>query len=103
MKILGKEMLYDYIRFHPNARSSIEDWILVMESVEFKSPQDIKNQFSSVDFLPKNHCIFNINGNHHRLFVKVIYISGSLLIKWIGTHSEYDKLDFSKLSKLGDR
>lgn len=99
MKIIGKEKLEEYSQVHPNARSSIEDWIVAMEAQNFKTPQELKGKFSSVDFLPKNHCIFNINGNHHRLFVKVIYVAGNLIVKWIGTHADYDKKDFNKLSK----
>ena len=60
MDIIGKEKLFNYAEVHSNARSSIEDWIVAMETEQFKKPQDIKNKFSSVDFLPKNHCIFNI-------------------------------------------
>lgn len=100
MDIIGKEKLFDYAEIHANARSSIEDWIAAMEAEQFKKPQDIKNKFSSVDFLPKNHCIFNINGNHHRLFVQAVYIADMLIIKWIGTHAEYDKKDFNKLSQV---
>lgn len=99
MDILGKEILIEYCNVHPNARSSIEDWIAAMEVNQFQTTQDIRNRFSSVDFLPKNHCIFNINGNHHRLYVQVIYIAGRMIVKWIGTHAEYDKKDFNKLAK----
>ncbi len=99
MDILGKEILIEYCKVHPNARSSIEDWIAAMEANQFQKTQDIKDRFSSVDFLAKNHCIFNINGNHHRLCVKVIYIAGRMIVKWIGTHAEYDKKDFDKLAK----
>lgn len=102
MDILGKEKLNDYASLHPNARRSIEDWVVRIEAQAFKTPQDLKNHFSSVDFLPKNHCIFNINGNHHRLFVKAIYVADKMIIKWIGTHAEYDKKDFNKLS-LGEK
>ena len=99
MDILGKETLLEYCELHPNARSSIEDWIVAMEVEQFKTPQDIKNKFSSVDFLLKNHCIFNINGNHHRLFIQAIYVAGMIIVKWIGTHAEYDKQDFNKLAQ----
>nr|DAP91177.1 MAG TPA: hypothetical protein [Caudoviricetes sp.] len=99
MDILGKEILIEYCKVYPNARSSIDDWIVAIEVEQFKKPQDIKNRFSSVDFLPKNHCIFNINGNHHRLCVQAIYVAGRLIVKWIGTHAEYDKKDFNKLAQ----
>ncbi|WP_424405827.1 type II toxin-antitoxin system HigB family toxin [Pasteurella sp. PK-2025] len=99
MDIIGKEKLIQYAEIHPNARSSIEDWIVVMETSQFKTTQELKKMFSSVSFLPKAHCIFNINGNHHRLFVKVVYVAGKMIVKWIGTHAEYDKKDFNKLAQ----
>lgn len=102
MIILGKNKLYAYVKKHPNATSSIEDWIAIMETVQFKKPQDIKDCFRSVDFLAKNHCIFNISGNNHRLFVKVVYVAGNMIVRWIGTHSEYDKVDFNKLIDKGE-
>ncbi|MGC6407583.1 type II toxin-antitoxin system HigB family toxin [Pasteurella sp. PK-2025] len=99
MDIIGKEKLIQYAEIHPNARSSIEDWIVVMETSQFKTTQELKEMFSSVSFLPKKHCIFNINGNHHRLFVKVVYVAGKMIVKWIGTHAEYNKKDFNKLAQ----
>lgn len=99
MDILGKETLLEYCELHPNARSSIEDWIVAMEVEQFKKPEDIKKKYCSVDFLSNNHCIFNINGNHHRLFVKVIYVAGRIIVQWIGTHADYDKKDFNKLAQ----
>ena len=99
MDILGKEKLFEHAKKNPKARPSIEDWIVAMEAEQFQKPQDIKSKFRSVDFLENNHCIFNINGNHHRLFVQVIYIAGKLIVKWIGSHAEYDKKNFNKLAR----
>ncbi|MDD2863960.1 MAG: type II toxin-antitoxin system HigB family toxin [Methylococcales bacterium] len=57
-------------------------------------PQDIKNRYSSADFLAENRVIFDIKGNHYRLVVKVRYQGGIVVIEWVGTHAEYDKQDF---------
>ena len=35
--------------------------------------------------------IFNIRGNKYRLVVKVNYPGKIVLVKWFGTHAEYDK------------
>jgi mRNA interferase HigB len=45
-------------------------------------------------FLKENYVIFNIKGNSYRLVVKVAYNSQTVLVKWIGTHAEYDKKTF---------
>jgi mRNA interferase HigB len=41
-----------------------------------------------------NIVIFNIKGNKYRLVTKISYLYKTVLIKWIGTHAEYDKKDF---------
>lgn len=37
--------------------------------------------------------VFNIGGNRYRLVAVVLFIGGVMNIRFIGTHSEYDKID----------
>jgi len=41
--------------------------------------------------------VFNIKGNHYRLVAAVDYKSGIVLVLWLGTHREYDKIDVTKI------
>ena len=45
--------------------------------------------------------VFNIKGNQYRLIVDIFYAfgdnHGTVLIKWFGTHKEYDKIDVREL------
>jgi len=54
------------------------------------APQEVKDRYASVSFLPGNVVIFNVRGNHYRLEVHVAYRSGLVTVLWIGTHREYD-------------
>ena len=94
MKILQVKKLDSFCRKHSNAKSPVESWLSTVKRCSWKTPQDIKNTFNSVDFIKNNQVIFNIGGNNFRLVVKVIYVDGNIHIKWIGTHAEYDKLRF---------
>lgn len=38
--------------------------------------------------------VFNIKGNKYRLVTKIAYRTGTVFIKWIGTHAEYSKKSF---------
>ncbi len=42
--------------------------------------------------------MFNIKGNEFRLVVAINYAYGVLLIKWLGTHKEYDSIDVNEVS-----
>ncbi|MBB6254036.1 mRNA interferase HigB [Nitrospirillum iridis] len=61
---------------------------------EWAGPADIKAQFGSiVDFVGDNRVIFDLGGNKFRLIVHVSYTFRRVLVKFIGTHAEYDKID----------
>jgi mRNA interferase HigB len=54
----------------------------------------VKAQFGrTVDFVGDNRLIFDIGGNKYRLVVHVAYRFNRVLIKFVGTHKEYDRID----------
>jgi mRNA interferase HigB len=48
---------------------------------------------TQVDFVSDNRLVFDIGGNKYRLVVRVSYAYGQVLIKFVGTHAEYDRID----------
>ena len=57
-------------------------------------PQDVNATFgSTVDFVGDNRLIFDVGGNKFRLIVHVAYPFRRVLIKFVGTHAEYDAID----------
>jgi mRNA interferase HigB len=60
----------------------------------WRTPSGIKRQFgNTVDFVGDNRVIFDLGGNKCRLIVHVSFTFGRLLVKFIGTHAEYDRID----------
>ena len=54
----------------------------------------MKQQFgTNVDFIADNRLVFDLGGNKYRLIVHVSYKFGRVLVKFIGTHAEYDRID----------
>jgi mRNA interferase HigB len=47
----------------------------------------------NASFIGTKRVIFNIKGNDYRLVVAVHYDKRRLFIRFVGTHSEYDKID----------
>ena len=48
-------------------------------------------------FFVDNAFIPNIGGNNYRIVAVVIFVGGVMNIRFVGTHSEYDKIDCSTI------
>ena len=51
-----------------------------------------ENIFNSVDSVGNKRYVFNIKGNDYRLIVLIKFMVSHVLIRFIGTHNEYDKI-----------
>jgi mRNA interferase HigB len=94
MPIIAKRTLKLFWERHPDAKTPLEVWHSEVSKAIWTGPADVKRQFgTTVDFVKDNRIIFDIGGNKYRLIVHVAYPFKNLMIKFIGTHKEYDKID----------
>ena len=93
MRVISKKHLIEYWGKHPDAEQPLKAWHDEAAAAEWKTPQDIKDQYRGASVIANNRIVFNIKGNNHRLIVAVAYRFGAVYIKFIGTHAEYDKVD----------
>ena len=52
----------------------------------------MRKTFNSVDNVGYGRYVFNIKGNQFRIVAVVRFKFKKVLIRWIGNHKEYDKL-----------
>ncbi len=83
---------------HAQAEIPLRSWYAAACQATWLTPKDIKNYFGgSVDFIADNRVIFDIGGNKYRLIVHVSYRYKRVLVKFVGTHREYDDGDPERL------
>ena len=78
---------------YSDSRGALEAWHSESIKADWKTPQDIKDQFRSASVLKSNRVVFNIAGNKYRLIVAVDYQRQVMFIKFIGTHKQYDEIN----------
>lgn len=94
MQIIALRTLRLFWARHPQAERAIRAWYAQVSQAVWGGPQDVKEQFgTTVDFLADNRIIFDLFGNKYRLVVHVSYAYKRVLVKFIGTHAEYDRID----------
>ena len=77
-------------------------WFREVKKAQWRTSVDIKSKYRSASFLAYNRVVFNIGGNKYRLVVHVNYAIGVVLIKFVGTHAEYDAIDPLRIGGGGD-
>jgi mRNA interferase HigB len=99
MQVIALRTLKQFWRLHTQAQVPLKTWFSVASQAEWNTPQDIKTDFGpAVDFVADNRVIFDIAGNKYRLIVHVSYRYKRVLIKFVGTHAEYDKIDPERIA-----
>ena len=93
MKILNRRLLDKFIDKHADTENALQHWIEIVEEANWKSHNELKLDFPSADYVGKERYVFNIRRNNYRMVVVVVFIQGSLVILFLGTHKEYDKID----------
>ena len=95
MRIVSHRKLVEFYQRegHGDAKTALERWYEIAESAEWKNLSDIKVDFPSTDYVGNQHYVLNITGNNYRLVVVVKFTIGHIFIRFVGTHTEYDKID----------
>ncbi|MBR1484418.1 MAG: type II toxin-antitoxin system HigB family toxin [Prevotella sp.] len=92
MKILFPEKIEEFERSHADAKDALARWSSIVTNAEWKNHVELKQDFPSADYVGNNRYVFNIKGNNYRTVVLVVFFAGTVSIRFIGTHSEYDKI-----------
>ncbi len=97
MRIFTEKTLKEFIKEFPDAETALQDWVTVIKQSDWTCFADIKNTFNSADNVENQHYVFNIKGNKYRIVVVIKFTIKFVYIRFVGTHSEYDKIGCSTI------
>lgn len=94
MHIVARRTLREFWERHAQAETPLRVWFARASKADWLGPADVKADFgATVDFVADNRVVFDIAGNKYRLVVHMMYGRRRALIKFVGTHAEYDRID----------
>ena len=97
MRIIAIVTLKAFWSKHPRAETPLRAWYAEASRANWAAPAQIKVAYRDASFIGNKRVIFNIKGNDYRLVVAVHYDRCRMFIRFVGTHSEYDKIDAAKI------
>lgn len=94
MRIIARRTIRQFWEHYPAAEVPLKTWFSRVKLADWSGPADVKRAFgTTVDFVGDNRIVFDLGGNKFRLIVRVVYSHRRVLIKFVGTHKDYDKID----------
>lgn len=93
MRIIAIGTLKTFWDKHPQAETPLRAWYVEASRANWPTPTAIKAAYRDASFIGNKRVIFNIKGNGYRLIVAVHYDKRRMFIRFVGTHSDYDKID----------
>ena len=103
MLVIGTDIVERYFasrsghRGIRSARAQYEAWLAIAQAADWKTPQDVKISHPKASILKGGRVVFNIKGNDFRLIALVQYRDGVLMIRFFGSHEEYDEIDAERV------
>jgi mRNA interferase HigB len=99
MLLIGTDVAERYFAAHGGhkgiraARAQYDAWQALVEAAIWKTPEDVKKAHPKASILKGGRAVFNIKANDFRLISLVQYLDGVVMIRFFGSHEEYDRVD----------
>jgi len=109
VRVIARGTLNDFVRNRVErkvqevVKEQLDAWYAEAAKATWKSPAELKAQYRAASIISSERVVFNIKGNDYRLIVAINYHYQVLLIKWLGTHKEYDRIDVEKVEYEKER
>ncbi len=96
-RIIAKRTLRLFWAKYPDCEQYLKTWHETVMHANWTNPAEIKKSYSAASILKNGRVVFNIKGNSYRLVVKMNFEKQWCFIRFIGTHSEYNKIDANNI------
>ncbi len=90
MRIISRKALTDFWEKHPDSEMPLRVWFKILKVSTYASFNDLRRTFRTADKV-KDKVVFNIGGNKYRLVAVIHFNYGTIYVRHIMTHQEYDQ------------
>jgi len=78
---------------YSDSEQALKTWYAFAKEATWKSPHDVKAQFSTASVIGNQRMVLNIAGNRYRLIIQFHFNTEIGYVRFVGTHKQYDKVD----------
>jgi mRNA interferase HigB len=96
MRVIALRTLKRFIESRPeyaDVREPALAWYRQVLRADWESPAQLKREIQTASILKDGRVVFNLAGNKYRIVVWINYPYRVVYVRFIGTHSQYDKIN----------
>jgi mRNA interferase HigB len=99
MLVIGTDVVETYFKSRAGhrgikaARAQYAAWLAIAETSAWQTPDEVRKAHPKASILKGGRVVFNIKANDFRLIALVQYVDGILMIRFFGSHEEYDGIN----------
>ena len=93
MRVIAKKILREFWMKQTDSEQQLRTWFKEASKAKWTSPYDLKLDYPTASILKGGRVVFNICGNKYRLVVKINYLRQWVFMRFVGTHSDYSKIN----------
>jgi mRNA interferase HigB len=103
MRIIARRTLREFVdslaghKDQSAVKTALDAWFAEVKRARWRNTADVKRLYATASIVTAERIVFNVKGNAYRLVVAVDFEKGIVWIKWIGTHTDYDRVDVKKV------
>jgi len=97
MRVFSKKVLREFWEKHNDSEQQLKTWYREASKAKWATPSDIKSEYTKASILKNSRVVFNICGNKYRLIVEINYERQWNFVRFIGTHTDYNKINAEKI------
>jgi len=93
MVVISYAKLRDFYIIHADAKDAVNNWYRLLLKSDWSNFHEMKDMFNSVDSVGNDRYVFNIRGNNYRIVALIFFDTRTVFIRFVGTHTAYNKID----------
>lgn len=97
MRIIAKRTFREFWERFPDAEEPLLAWYREAEKADWGTPAKVQEHYDKASIVGDNRVVFTVKGNGYRLVVTINYNYRVVHVRFIGTHTEYDKVNVEEV------
>jgi mRNA interferase HigB len=97
MRVFAIDILESFWRRRPESFQPLQAWYTATREADWRTPMDVLARYGNASIIGGKRIVFRIAGNRYRVVIELDYARRIAVILFVGTHSEYDRIDARRI------